>query len=229
MNTILHGNNIVVSRQNLSRLISEAKQSGVKEVIHLDGLKLSETSLRQALEAQSLFGSDKLVVIEKLLSRPRSKEKSTLIQVLSQTKTSTLLWEPKQVTQPNLKPLKNHQVQLFKTPPAIFKFLDNLKPGNSKFLLTTRHNGLRNQVPELIFYMLSRRVSDLIIASDKNSDQLLKAAPWQKGKLKSQAQSFTASQLLSLHEELLTIDKSIKTGQSLLPLSSQLDLLLTKI
>ena len=234
MNLILHGDNVVASRQKLTEHIEEAKKKGVKEVIKLEGKTLSETQLRQALEAKSLFGADKLVVIEKLLSRQRSKEKNKLVDILASdrrppTASQIILWERKEITKANLNKLRNFQPQLFKTPPAIFKFLDSLKPNNSKQTLTYLHNGLRAQPSELVFYMLSRRVSDLIIAQDKQADALLKGAPWQKGKLKTQAQNFSLKQLTNLHTKLLDIDESIKTGSNLLPLSSQLDLLLAKI
>jgi len=77
--------------------------------------------------------------------------------------------------------------------------------------------------------MLSRRVSDLIIASDPKGQNLLKTAPWQKSRLISQAKAFPAKTLIALHQQLLVIDESIKTGRTLLPLTTHLDLLIARI
>lgn len=230
MNHLIHGDNIVSSRQKLTQLISAAKKQGVKEVIKLNGKNLSETDLRLALETQSFFTGNKLVIIENLLTRPRSKLKSLLVDITSkERKTSLILWDGKIVTKTWLNQLPSYQALLFKTPTAIFNLLDKLKPQNARQTLTILHNGLKYQSSELIFYMLSRRVSDLIIAQDSQADSLLKGAPWQKGKLKSQTKSFSLDQLINLHDQLLDIDESIKTGKALMPLSSQLDLLLAKI
>ena len=231
MKLIIHGDNIVASRNHLTESTAKLEQAGAQEIVRLDGEKLTEADLRQAIESQSLFGNQKAVVIEGLLSRRRSKEKDKLINIIAESpaKTSILFWDKKEVTKPNLNKLKDYTAQLFKTPASIFKFLDDLKPRNTQVTLSTLHNGLMSQPPELIFYMLSRRISDLIVASDPKADSLLLGAPWQKGKLKSQARNFSIKQLLSLHSQLLNIDQSIKTGKNLLPLSSQLDLLVTKL
>lgn len=233
MQFLLHGDNLVASRQKLSQLIKEAKNQGIQDIIHLNGLTITLTELKQALESQSLFGTDKLVVIEKLFSRPRSQEKTQLIKFLitltRSDPVSLIIWEAKEITKSNFNQFKNFESQLFKTPPAIFKFLDSLKPNNAKTLLTLLISINRVNPPELVFYMLSRRISQLIIAQDKQANQLLKGAPWQKTKLVNQAKSFSSQQLLNVHAQLLTIDESIKTGNNLLPLSSQLDLLLLKL
>lgn len=231
MNYLLHGDNLILSRQKLTSLIDEARANGIKEVIRLDGKKLSETQLRQALETKSLFGTDRLIIVERLFSRPRSKALDILVNhLINPTHTvSIILWEAKELTAARIRSLKNFQPFLFKTPRALYQFLDNLRPGNGKRLLLLRHQALKKEAVELIFYMLGRRVSELVIAQDKRANELLAGAPWQKGKLLSQAKLFTQSALLILHEKLLEIDEGQKTGTSLLTLDTELDLLLTKI
>lgn len=231
MNDLIHGDNIVLSRQKLNQLIEQSRTKGVAEVIKLDGKKLAETQLKHALETKSFFGAEKLVVIEGLLSRVLSKEKNILVEILGSDsqQTPVILWDAKEITKTWLNKLENFNAQLFKTPASIFKFLDSLKPGNAKISLTLIQHSNKENAPELVFYMLSRRVSDLIIANDPKSTSLLKGAPWQKSRLISQSKNFSSQGLLSFHQDLLSIDESIKTGSALLPLSSQLDLLLAKI
>jgi DNA polymerase III delta subunit len=54
-------------------------------------------------------------------------------------------------------------------------------------------------------------------------------APWQQAKFLRQAQRFSLEQLLKIHRQLLKIDYEQKTGRAVLPLASQLDLLITDL
>ena len=102
-----------------------------------------------------------------------------------------------------------------------------MKQNNQKQILTFLHLSTDTDPIELVFYLLHRRISQLIVALDAPSD--LKGAPWQIGKLTSQAKGFTLNQLIKLHQKLTDIDYSIKTGQAALPMASQLDLLFLNI
>ncbi len=227
MKLLLHGDNQVASRHKLHELVRQAKKSS-QEIIRLNGTNLTETDLRQALETQSLFGGEKTVVIERLLARLRSKEKDVLLKLVEQeTKTSIILWETNVVTAATLKKLSSFKPEVFKTPATIFKFLDSLAPQNPRLVIAALHDCLRNEAPELVVYLTARRISELIIALDKPN--LLVQAPWLKGKLLAQAKKFTLTQLTKLHENLLNLEYAQKTGTNILPLSSELDLLLTKL
>lgn len=211
-NLIFHGNYTAASRQALREATRKIGQ-GI-EMIHLDGTKIIDTDLRQALESQSLFGQEKLVVIDKFPTK--------LIDILAgyQGKTPVFIWHDKALTPTQLKKLNNFKPQLFKIPAAIFTFLDKLDISNF-------HHALKTDSVEQIFYMLHRRVAQLIQAKD--SPQELKLADWQKSRLINQAKHFTLDQLLTLHSQLLTIDISIKTGRNFLPLDRTLELWLLNL
>lgn len=229
MKLVLHGDNTTASRQRLREIINQHKSQGIKDIISLDGEKITTTDLHQALESTSLFGSTKLVVIEKLFSRPKSKEKDILVNLFKEdnSNNSVILWENKEITKTHLNKLKQFTSELFKTPAVIFQFLDALRPNNTKNLIDLLHRSSQTEAIELVFYLLCRRVSDLIVALDK--PDLLVQAPWLKGKLISQAKTFSLSNLLSLHQQLLDLDISQKTGTNILPLASELDLLLVTL
>lgn len=227
MKLLLHGDNQVASRKRLDELINQAKSSG-QEIIRLNGANLTETDLRQALETQSLFGGEKTVVIERLSARLRSKEKDTLLKLVEQeTKTSIVMWETNLLTAAHLKKLASFKPETFKTPATIFRFLDSLTPQSPRVVIAALHDCLRTEATELVLYLTARRISELIIALDKPS--LLVQAPWLKGKLLSQAKKFTLDQLTNLHSQLLDLEYAQKTGTNILPLSSELDLLLLNI
>lgn len=211
VNLIFHGDHTSVSRQALNQAI-KAEQG--REVVRLDSSKITETDLRQALESQSLFGQAKLVVIDKLPVK--------FVDILAQYQgnTSIFIWHDKALTSAQLKKLSNFKSQPFKIPAAIFNFLDQLN-------ISTLHQALKTDAPEQIFYMLHRRVAQLIQAKD--SPPQLKLADWQKSRLINQAKHFTLDQLLTLHSRLLTIDISIKTGRNFLPLDRTLELFLLNL
>ena len=136
------------------------------------------------------------------------------------------MWEKKSITPAVKKKFAKATLKEFKLPASIFKVLDSLKPGSGKITLKLLHDCLKKDPAELVFYLLHRRVSQLIQATEPEN---LKGAPWQVANLKSQSKSFKVEDLLKLHQDLINIDYSIKTGQAVLPLASQLDLLLINI
>ena len=109
----------------------------------------------------------------------------------------------------------------------IFKFLDSLKPQNTQTVIKLFHQTIDKDSAELAFYLLARRLSQLIQAL--NDPQSLKGAPWQIGRLRSQAKHFNLAQLLQLHQQLLELDYRIKTGRTSFDLATNLDLLLADL
>ncbi len=227
---LIHGNNQPAGRDFLQQLIVSAKQKN-QELIRLNGEKCNLTDIIQALEAGSLFGQDKLVIIESLLSRISSREKDTIITYLAHTSDLPLLilLENKIITLSQSKKLgPKLTTRLFKIPLQLFYWLDNLVPGNQKLGLSLLHS-LKTEAPELIFYMLGRRCSQLLIAREMGKPGLTKMAPWQQSKLVNQSKKFTTFQLLNLHQRLLNIDTEIKTGRSPMSIDWHLDLLLAHL
>lgn len=228
--TILHGDNTVVSRNHLNQLLKEAKDKNL-EVIKLDGNTASLTDIKVSLETTSLFGQEKIVIIERLFSRQLSKEKKEILSYLIDeidNLPSIIFWEGKEVTPANLKKFNNSlNSKKFKIPSLVFKFLDSFQPNNQKNLLAMLA-GLKKGDTEFVFYMLARRLNQLLILKDLGPKGL-KIAPWQQYRLSGQAKNFTVKQLVSLYKKLLLIDTKIKTGETLIDLNYHLDLLLVNL
>ena len=219
MITIFHGDNYVASRNFLNQ---------VKNATKLDAKSIKLEDLTQALEGNNLFGDQKPVIIENLLTLPRSKTKQILIDiVINSHDKDVYLWDKKAITAAIKKQFKAAKIQEFKLTKFIFKFLDSIRPNNQKQILSFLHQSTDTDPAELVFYLLHRRISQLIVALDSPSD--LKGAPWQIGKLKSQTKGFTLNQLVKFHQKLIDLDFSIKTGRAVIPLASQLDLLFLNI
>lgn len=228
---IIHGDDLAKSRTFLNQQISKYQETGTKEIIRLDGEKINLTELLLAAETKSLFAEKKLVIIENLFTRTKSKLKDKILNYLISEKHTVdiLLWEKKKISTVWLKKFSQAQISEFKINQTIFKFLDSLSPTNIKQSLHFFQLAQKNDPPELIFYLLHRRVSELIIAKDSGSNGLLKKSPWQKSRLLNQASKFSLPELKTLHRQLYRTDVQVKSGKNLLPLASELDLILSGI
>jgi len=225
-----HGDSQALSRNKLNELVMRAKNDS-QEIIRLDGTKIDLTQIVQNLESSSLFGTQKLVIIENLFSRAISREKELMIKYFKKENVviDIIFWEKKGISGVVTRWLpKNWQIKVFKTPAIIFKLLDNLKPNNQTESLCLLHQCLVQEEAGMIFYMLAKRVRELILGLTIGKKGLT-GAPWQIGKLIHQAQSFTLDQLINIYGELLKIDYQIKTGISDLPLTYRLDLLIVNL
>ncbi|MBU0619355.1 hypothetical protein KKD62_03920 [Patescibacteria group bacterium] len=221
---LLHGDYQLGSRQRLNQLTTEAKNSN-KEVVWLNGLQMDPTQLTQTLESFSLFNQERLTVVENFFFRPKSQLKQTLMGILkANSESQVIFWEKKAIDGRQLRALKFIQVELFKTPQVIFKFLDNFRPNNLQTILGLFHQAIIKHPAELIFYLLAGRIRQLLIA--QTAPKELKGAPWQRAQWHKQAQAFSREQLEKLYHQFLEIDIAIKTGQSVWRLEDQLDLLL---
>lgn len=219
---ILHGENALASRQELASFKANSRKAGLA-VVTYKGTDLDVTTLQSARQSLDLLGGgQRVIVIEGLLSAPKSARGEKVASYLKENPDADdhlLLWEGKKIAPTKLKPL-NAKVMEFSLPKIMFTFLEAVEPGFPGRSLKLLKTLLVSQPAELVFFMLVRQARQLLTA--QFSPQLLKGPGWITGKLKSQASKFTPQGLLSLHTSLYKIDKEIKTGQSLMPLSDRL-------
>ncbi len=229
MLTLIHGDHLTASRSKLTELKAAAQD---KELRELPGKKLDPNALVQALESSSMFGGDTLVIIEGFISNAKKREKlfgTLLAQILAASKhTDIILYEDKEVEKGTLAKIgTNARTFLFKLPTVIFQFLDSIMPGNAKTSLTLLAQVISQEVPEVVFALLVRRVRHLMMLKDRVTPPGMQS--WQAGRLTSQAQHFTMEQLVVMHTSLLDIDTAIKTGTSPFVLTQRIEQLLISL
>lgn len=230
MMTILHGENITASRQELSRI----KTSASGEVITLDGEKVDLTQLKQALEAQSLLATEKLVVLENFLKQRKKAQENEILWYL---KTETLsvnlvLWEGEEIRPAVLRLFPKAKIQVFKLDPYLFRFLDSLGPHRNQKMIEAFRQAKACEEVNLIFYMLIRQFRLLLsLKSGEKSglEETDKMADWQKIKIIKQSQSFTTDRLLDAYRKLLEIDWQEKSGLAAYSLPQTLELFLARL
>lgn len=234
MITILHGDEIVASRQQLSNLINLAKSQG-REIIKLDGQKCDFSQIRQALESSSLFVQEKLVVFENLIKRVQKYKDKEIPRyfIKSKIQVDVILWENKEFSQAIIKKFaKNPVVRLFKIPSIAFKFLESLKPHNAKYSLTLLQQYLEAAPAPVIFFMLIRQFRFLFLTKSNNKNgpsDFKKLAFWQKQKLTNQSRWFTIEKLKEIYKKLLEIEYKTKTGKTPFNLKEEIELFILKL
>ncbi len=220
---LFHGDDNKTSRDNLFEI--KKKHQDIREI---NGDKISPKDLENTLGTESLFGSE-TILIENLFSRLRSKDKEACIESLKnyQGARDILIWEKKALTKVTTAKLPKEWVIKESKPPALlFNFLDSITPNNHAQARSLLVSLRKSSEDGFTFIMLSRHISSLIQAKTATT---LKLPPWQIGKLKSQASSWEIADLVHFYDELYNIDNKIKTGNTKLDLSSQLDILLLQV
>jgi DNA polymerase III delta subunit len=226
---IFHGEHADLSRKELYTL--KEKWAG-KEIIVLDGKMASINELTQATESTSLFGGERLTVIENLLTK-RMGKKSGEQEVLSSwikalpKEVELVFWEEKEIgkTILNIFP-KNTDTALFKPDRNVFAFVESLRPDNQKNMLSIFSVAQAQDSAEMLFAMLTRQVRLMLIAKDGGK---LELSPWQARKISQQADAFTLPQLFSIYQKLFEIDGTIKSGTTAFNLSQLMEVLLCSI
>lgn len=212
MITLLHGDYIEASRNELALL--KAKSAGA-EVREIDGRTLDTQALTQALSSSSLFGGDCVVIIYGLLKAlgRKTKQAEAYTAIIAASEATVYLWEDKEIAPTLVKQLgKNAAVRLFKLPTVIFQFLDTFAPSQIKKTLALYDAVVAADAPELVHSMLAKRVRQLLMIGDGVTPAGI--APWQASRLTTQARSFSMEKLRSVYTHLCDMEYAMKSGTS---------------
>lgn len=223
---VIHGENIAHSRKKLQELITQAKNANTT-ITRLEAKRLTSASLQEAMGGNSLFGGDKLIIVEELHSLPASKRKKELIEQISNSSLENLvLYEKRKLTATMLKKIGNPQVFEFKISNTLWKFLDQIGgPDKTKIIKLLRESIAQND-EFFVYTMIIRQIRMLITAKDGG---VLKGAPFMITKLQGQARNISLNQLLKTHHQLFKIDLKQKNSQLALSLGQELDLILLRM
>lgn len=224
---LIHGDNQILSRQYLQELKQHALNINA-EVITLEGRQTSLTEILEALETQSLFGENRLVVIENLFQNPSKVMVKSIVNYLSHYSSRTVnlvLWSVKLLTPSQLKQFVSWEIKTYKSSPVIFNFLENLAPHNQAKFMPLFNEACAKDSAEFVFFMLARQIRQLLAVSDLS----FKAPPFIIAKLKKQSRLFSEPLLIKLHDALTDLDYRSKTGQIVGSLASELAYLLAKL
>lgn len=229
MITILHGDDTTASRNAYHLIKTQAQHPQTFEAD-----KVSLTDLMQILEGGGLFVQKQEVFLEQVLSKKKDSKELAAISTLLQQHAADhtiVLWEGKELTKKQLEIISKATVRVFKLPGVLFTFLESIKPGNTKVMLSLFQQTLQTAGEEMVFFMLIRQIRILLALKDPQSaiEEVRRIAPWQKGKLQAQANAFTPKQLVTFYQKLAQADLQHKTGADTVPLAHTIDFLLLEV
>lgn len=229
---ILHGDNTASSRRKLGDLLDSARHQGC-HVLRLVAKKINPADLEDALSSQDLFGQPKVIVIEELHSLPTSARKKSLLESLAThshqltSQTGLILWEKRSLTATMIKKFAPAQALDFPLSKSMFKWLDSLRghanPTQQVTMIKLLHQTIDQDGD---FFALSMLVRQMRMLMEVLETGQVAGPPFMLAKLRSQAASFSLSQLIQTHRQLLEIDLKMKTSTTSLTLVQELDLLL---
>lgn len=227
---IIHGNDIEQSR---NFLIEEKKK--LKNPVSVSSESLNTDLLFQTTYSKSFLDDSITIVIENFFSkfRTNSKEFKEIADFINKNKEIEIIfWENSEVSKTALSSFTNSKIKNFSLPQNLFLFLDNLKPNNSKYLITLFHDLLKNVEVEILMFMIVRQFRLLISQLDSGSDaidEVKRMAPWQLSKFKKQLGYFDKNKLINSYNLLFAIDLKHKTGKLSFPLERSIDFFLADL
>lgn len=228
MLTIIHGDDTASSR---TFYLNARKRASAPIVLDADQVTL--TDVIQILDGGGLFGEERQLFVESLLTKKKkSKELTAILQEFSDQATANVyLWEGKEIDKRTLSSLKNATSQLFTLPKSLFLFLDSLRPKSTQSLILF-HKTLETVEAEMVFFMLIRQIRFLLAVTVRSSEQIddiKRMAPWQKTKLEKQSKYFKSDKLKELYRQLYEIDRAQKTGKLPTDLTAAIDFWLIEL
>jgi hypothetical protein len=213
---IFHGENIIESRKAFLAERQKVIAAG-NQVVELSGSELTLSQLQDHLSTTSMFG-DTVIFIENFFSsRPSNNKKSLSQYLVSQLSSNLYFWDGKDVSL-QLKSFSPQFIRKFDLPQYLFRFIDSLD-------LDLYWKSLSSAAPEQIFALLVSRFHQLI----EYKSGVGSFSPWQLSKLKPQASKYSLQFLISSYLDLLHIDYSQKTSNSVSNLQDSLALWLVKL
>lgn len=221
MVTLIHGDDLEKIEKSLLDL-----SRGI-ESLRIDGSKVKLKTLETELLDGSLFGEQKLFIVENIY---KNKLKKDLFQFLTDQKDNlnVILVERKKLTKKDVSVIKFNMINEHLLPQFYFKFLDEFYPGN-RINTEKYYTQLLNSLEaEQIFYSIIKRIRALI-AIKMNLDshsEISRFAPWQLGKMRSQARFWTEDELINFYKRLYEIERKMKSSELTVNLKKYLDILI---
>lgn len=219
MITIIHGSNLALTRNELNNF-----RLKYPETVTLDGKNLVLKDLQLALGSQSLFGLERLIIIENFFNGRKNRD--DVISYLQETnnKVEIVFWEDKESKSKDLSKLSGNsaKVIVYNLPVVIFKFLDSFFPGNAKTCMTLLEEVLLTNEPEMILFMLVKQIRFMLLTKvsktlkeeESSPPDYSRLAPWQNAKLFKQAELFRQDKLKKMYEEILQMEYNQKSGKT---------------
>lgn len=218
---VICGEDTVAARDYFNKL-KKSFEGNNCQIIEINPSNVNQIMLQ--IDCNLSLFNKKIIYFAQFLSPILTKNKNLLNKIIEINKSKDIfmyIFEDKKKY--NLTLYKNFPIVEFKLHRNIFTLLDLFLPGKRNEFLKLFHQIANEKNLDMFFYLLSKRIRDLLII--KNRGQLEKIPSWQLTKLKKQAQSWEEEKLIAVYQSLFRIEIDRKTSQTPFTLSDAIDIL----
>ncbi|MFA7300985.1 MAG: hypothetical protein WC069_01630 [Candidatus Shapirobacteria bacterium] len=169
---IFHGDDQYKSQQAYQTKILEYHEF---EVLHVDNKSIDFDKLNQYVNSQSLFGSDKVLVLDNPFSLIKASL-DKLVKAIQNNDIDIIIWQER-----TLKPTENNIfgkafIQKFPLDKKLFATLNALRPGNIHSFCQLYQETLSQEPFELFFFWLKNTIRKNLTSYSKFPQDKLKEA-----------------------------------------------------
>lgn len=221
MITLAHGDDLEKLEDSIVATVSTLKSE------RIDGSKIKVRELEEKLLGESLFGDEILFIIENIYKNKAKKEIFNFLKSNSKS-FSAVFVERSKLNKRDLGALEFEKIEEYVLPQYYFKFLDDFYPHNAKSLSTLYNQLLKNMTSEQIYYSLIKRMRGLMAVKYGlfSHSEIARFAPWQLGKIRSQARMWDEKSLSEFYKKLYEVEVKMKSSALPLSLEKYLDILI---
>ncbi len=217
--SVFHGDDQAKSYQALKTHLDQLNKLN-QQIVTLEGKTLDLATLSASLNQNDFFDTPKVIVITNFFARAKSKARDQMLVTIKDSPATIILWENKNLTSSMLKSLGKIDNFYFPHLQLIWQLLEQLSPNYDRpAAFIDLYEQTLTQNDELyLLAMIIWQVQQLVDTLENN----FHGAPFKRQSLQLQAQNFQASELKTLHHQLIDLDWRTKTGQLRLPLAQEL-------
>jgi hypothetical protein len=204
-------------------LCAPVQESG-GALVKLDGKRVSIGEFEVVLQGTSLFGDDRIVLLEELMSAPQSKRRTQLLQMAKESiddpaAPPVIFWEKKTLTKTQLSPFAGFQIENFSLPKVVYGWTECIGSPDTDEVMRRCSAAIAAEGAERCLALLAWHLQ-LLLASMAGAP--IKAAPFQRNILARQQRHFTLPILTKLIASVVRYDVDRKSGKVVPPLDAQL-------
>lgn len=171
MITIFHGDN-----QDLSRaaFIEATDKLHGFDILQIDAKTADENQISQFLNSLSFISASKAVCFTNFFSIPKAKLDKIIPVLTSTSNIAILIWQEKQLTAVQLKPLPLAKIELFKTNNVLYFCLNQIKPKNLAKFISYYHQVVDNNLYDLFLYLLKNNLRKKLLTYSPFNPEIIK-------------------------------------------------------
>ena len=218
---VICGEDIVAARDYFNRL-KKSFENNKYQIIEINPSNVDQIMLQ--IDCNLSLFNKKIIYFAQFLSPILTKNKKLLnkiVEIKNNQYIFLYIFEDKKKY--SLTVYKDFPIVEFKLNKNIFTLLDLFYPGKRNEFLKLFHQIINEKNLDMFFYLLSKRIRDLLTI--KNNGQLEKIPSWQLAKLKKQALRWEKEKLIAVYQSLFRIEIDRKTSQTPFTLSDAIDIL----